>query len=206
MLVYVTTWVGLSPSAIPVAPNPQFGNFDNAAFLGPLVGGITNWLLITLLIYLFGAVTGGHLNPLITIATFFARLCSLPRLVIYVAFQTAGAALAGLLVRASIGTREFKVGGCFLFTDVVPASNAFVIELVFSLMLLFIAFGVGLDPRQRQIIGLTLSPWLVGMGLGVLSFGSSFTRYGHGGASMNPARCFGAFVGSRFPGYHWIHW
>lgn len=23
---------------------------------------------------------------------------------------------------------------------------------------------------------------------------------------MNPARCFGTFVGSRFPAWHWYHW
>ena len=206
MLVYITLWIGLSPATIPFAPTAQLGSFDNAAFLGPLVGGLTNWLLVTLFIYSFGAVTGGHLNPLITIGTFFARLCTLPRMVLYVSFQTAGGALAGLLVRASIGTREFKIGGCYLFTEMVPPPNAFVIEFVLSLLLLFIAFGVGLDPRQKQVIGPALSPFLVGMGLGVLSFGSAFTRYGHGGASLNPARCFGAFVGSRFPGYHWIHW
>jgi hypothetical protein len=62
------------------------------------------------------------------------------------------------------------------------------------------------DPRQRQLIGSALSPFLVGMTLGVLSFGTAFTRYGYGGASLNPARCFGAFAGSRFPGWHWHHW
>jgi glycerol uptake facilitator-like aquaporin len=127
-------------------------------------------------------------------------------MVLYVSFQTGGGAIAGLLIRASYGTRDFKVGGCWLFSNVVPPSNAFVIEFVFCLALLFMAFGVGLDPRQKQTIGPAMGPFLVGMTLGVLSFGSGFARYGYGGASMNPARCFGTFVGSRFPGWHWIHW
>jgi hypothetical protein len=42
--------------------------------------------------------------------------------------------------------------------------------------------------------------------LAVLSFGTSFTRTGYYGASMNPARCMGAFVGSRFPTFTWIIW
>lgn len=25
-------------------------------------------------------------------------------------------------------------------------------------------------------------------------------------AAMNPARCFGVFVATSFPTYHWIHW
>jgi glycerol uptake facilitator-like aquaporin len=206
MLIYVTIWISLSPSARPALPTAQFGPFDNATFIGPLVGGITNWFLVTLFTFSLGSVSGAHLNPTITIATFFARLCSLPRMVLYVSFQTAGGAIAGMLIRASYGSRDFKTGGCWLFSDVVPVSNAFVIEFVFCLTLLFMAFGVGLDPRQKQVIGPALGPFLVGMALGVVSFGSGFTRYGHGGASMNPARCFGTFVGSRFPGWHWMHW
>jgi glycerol uptake facilitator-like aquaporin len=206
MLIYVTIWINMSPSSIPAPPTSQFGPFDNASFIGPLVGGLTNWFLVTLLTFSLGSVSGAHLNPTITIATFFARLCTLPRMVLYVSFQTGGGAIAGLLIRASYGTRDFKTGGCWLFSDVIPPSNAFVIEFVFSLALLFMAFGVGLDPRQKQTIGPAMGPFLVGMTLGVLSFGSGFTRYGYGGASLNPARCFGTFVGSRFPGWHWIHW
>ncbi|PMD22487.1 aquaporin-like protein [Hyaloscypha hepaticicola] len=206
MLIYVTIWISISPSSIPAPPTSQLGSFDNAAFIGPLVGGLTNWFLVTLLTFSLGSVSGAHLNPTITIATFFARLCTLPRMVLYVSFQTGGGAIAGLLIRASYGTRDFKAGGCWLFSNVIPPSNAFVIEFVFCLALLFMAFGVGLDPRQKQTIGPAMGPFLVGMTLGVLSFGSAFSRYGYGGASMNPARCFGTFVGSRFPGWHWIHW
>jgi glycerol uptake facilitator-like aquaporin len=206
MLVYVTIWANMSPNTIPEAPTAQFGNFNNAAFIGPVVGGITNWILLTLMTFTFGALSGAHLNPTITLATFFARLCTFPRMVLYVAFQTAGGAIAGLLARASYGTRDFKVGGCWLYTDEVPVADAFVVEFIFCTLLLFIAFGVGLDPRQQQIIGPTLAPFLVGAVLAVLSFSSGYTRYGHGGASLNPARCLGAFVGSRFPGWHWIHW
>ncbi|CAG8978502.1 hypothetical protein HYALB_00005077 [Hymenoscyphus albidus] len=124
MLNFLTIWISSSPSTFPVPSNAQWGNFNNAAFLGPLVGGLTNWVLITLFTYAFGAVTGAHLNPTITIATFFARLCSLPRMVLYVSFQTSFSALAGLMIRTALGTREFKAGGCWVDTDVVVADIA----------------------------------------------------------------------------------
>jgi len=206
LLIYTTIWINISPADIPDPPDAQFGNFTNAAFLGPLIGGVTNFILLTLCTFIFGAVTGAHLNPTITIATFVARLCSLPRMVLYVTSQTIGGALAGLLIRASYGTRNFKVGGCWLYSDVVPVADAFVIEFVSCTFLLFFAFGVGLDPRQRELIGPSLPPFLVGLTLGVMTFGTAFTRYGYGGASFNPARCFGTFIGSRFPGWHWHHW
>ena len=206
MIVWLTIYANLSPAVIPQVPTQRWGNFDNAAFVGPLVGGVLNFLYLTIFTFCFGAVSGAHLNPTITIATFFARLCSFPRAVLYVGFQTGGGALGGLLARASYGTREFKVGGCWLYTDVIPIGDAFVVEFMTCTILLFFAFGVGLDPRQREAVGPTLGPFLVGLSLASLSFGTGYTRYGYGGASLNPARCFGTFVGSRFPGYHWIHW
>lgn len=91
-------------------------------------------------------------------------------------------------------------------TDLVPASNVFVIELMATTTLLFLAFGVGLDPRQKATIAPGLGPFLIGLALGVISLMTGFTRYGYGGASMNPARCFGAFLGGRFGSWHWVHW
>lgn len=206
MLVWLTIYANVSPAVIPDAPTGRWGIFDNAAFVGPLVGGLLNFLYLTLFTFCFGAVSGAHLNPTITIATFFARLCSFPRAVLYVAFQTSGGALGGLMARASYGTRDFKVGGCWLYPDVVPIGDAFAVEFMTCTILLFFAFGVGLDPRQRQAVGPTLGPFLVGLSLASLSFGTGYARYGYGGASLNPARCFGSFVGSSFPRHHWIHW
>lgn len=206
MLVYITIWASMSPNVQPQPPDARLGNFNNAAFIGPAVGGLINFVLITLFIICFGAVTGAHFKPTITMATFVARLCSLPRAVLYIAAQTAGGALAGLLARASFGTSDFKVGGCWLFPELVPPAETFVVEFMATSLLLFFAFGTGIDPRQRETVGPALSPFLVGLALGVLSFGTGFTRFGYGGASMNPARCFGAFAGSQFPSWHWIHW
>lgn len=124
LLVFVTIWGNLSPGTIPVEPGPQYGVFANAAYIGPLTGGLANFMLLTLFTFSFGVVTGAHLNPAITMATFFARLCSFPRAVLYIFFQTFGATLAGYMVRASYGSRDFKVGGCWLFSHTVPVKDA----------------------------------------------------------------------------------
>ncbi|KAG8527090.1 uncharacterized protein KY384_008519 [Bacidia gigantensis] len=237
LLVYLTTWIAAHPAGPPVAPDSLAGVYSTSAFFGPLIGGLTNWIILTVFIYSFSSVSGAHLNPTISIATFLARLTSLPRMVLYVAFQTAGGALAGLMLRASYGSRHFDVGGCSVDDAVVSVGEAFSIEFMSTLILLFLAFGVGLDPRQKQIFGPALAPALVGLVLGVISFGTAFTKPGYGGAckffkslsptpviamarilvkeklltnlfhpAMNPARCLAVYVGTRFPGYHWIHW
>jgi glycerol uptake facilitator-like aquaporin len=221
LLCYLTIYASLSPSSPPLPPTPRYGPFNNAAFIGPIVGAFVNWLSITLFTFTFSPITGAHLNPTITLATFFARLTTLPRAVLYISAQSLGAALAGLLIRATVETTHFKAGGCFLFPDLVSPSSAFVLELLSTITLLFLAFGVGLDPRQRSIIPPAAAPIFVGGISALLTIGTSFNRYGYGGAGLNPARCLGVFVGSGFPSasggnvdgvtttassWHWVHW
>jgi glycerol uptake facilitator-like aquaporin len=206
LIVFSTGYIGISPDLPSAPPTTAAGVFGTTAFLGPLIGGITNTIILTLLIYCFSSISGAHFNPLITIGTLFARLSSLPRAILYVTFQIIGASLAGLMLRASYDGRDFKVGGCFLFLDQATVSSALATEFMACLTILFLAFGVGLDPRQSAVFGPALAPALVGLSLGVLSFGLSFGKPGYGGPSMNPARCFGVYVGSRFPYWHWHHW
>lgn len=151
-------------------PTARLGYFDNAAYLGPATGGLSNFLVLTLFTFIFGVISGAHLNPTITLATFCARLCTLPRAVLYIAFQLLGATIGGFFLRAGIGTRDFKVGGCWLFPDVCPVQDAFAVEFVTTTALLFCAFGVGLDPRQQKVIPPALAPFLVGLSLGTLSW------------------------------------
>ncbi|PCG96132.1 Major intrinsic protein [Penicillium occitanis (nom. inval.)] len=207
LLVFVTAWISVRPPMSSSAvPSSASGIFSTTAFLGPLFGGIINWLFLTLFIFTFSNVSGSHLNPAISIATFLARLISFPRMAIYVLCQTTGGAIAGFTLRKAYGARDFTCGGCVIEQSMVPLDEAFLLEFMFSLVLIFLSFGVGLDPRQGKVYGPALSPFLVGMVLGTLSLGSAFVRTGFAGASMNPARCFGVFVATSFPTYHWIHW
>ena len=53
--------------------------------------------------------------------------------------------------------------------------------------------------QQRVLIGDEgpLSTPLVGISLGTISWMTGYMRYGYGGASMNPARCFGIMTMSK---------
>ncbi|KAB8254925.1 hypothetical protein BDV32DRAFT_131591 [Aspergillus pseudonomiae] len=115
--VFVTAWISIrhsSASQDAQAPSSASSVYSTATFLGPLFGGISNWLFLTLFIFSFSNVSGSHLNPAITMATFFARLISVPRLVIYLASQTLGGALAGFMLRAAYVSRDYTVGGCYM--------------------------------------------------------------------------------------------
>lgn len=225
MNVFITCWVTTHPLSATTSPKGQAGVYGTVTFFSPTFGGLTNLLLTPLLIYTFSPSSGGHISPTITLATFFARIITFPRMILYLAGQTLGGALAGFAMHSAYGTREFTVGGCHIDTTMVSAKDGLVIEFFACLILIFLAFGVALDPRQAKVFGHAVSPWLVGVVLGIVTWGTAFTREGYIGASeyssfsievyekmtnevlgVNPARCFGAYVASDFPTYHWIHW
>lgn len=52
--------------------------------------------------------------------------------------------------------------------------------IAFTLM--FMIFGVGLDPRQAQVFGPVLGPFLVGLAVAVASFCAAFVKPGYTGA------------------------
>jgi hypothetical protein len=58
----------------------------------------------------------------------------------------------------------------------------------------FLAFGVGLDPRQAKVFGPRLGPFLVACIIGVISFSSVGIAAGYPGGGLNPARCFAMAV------------
>lgn len=183
LMVFVTAWVSVRPpGSTSAVPSSASGVFSTTAFLGPLFGGISNWFFLTLFIFSFSNVSGSHLNPTISVATFCARLISFPRMVIYVFCQTLGGAIAGFILRKAYGSRDFTCGGCAIDQSLVPVDEAFLLEFMFSLILIFLSFGVGLDPRQGKIYGAALSPFLVGMVLGTLSWSSGYVRRGFAGA------------------------
>ena len=123
--------------------------------------------------------------------------------------QTAGAALAGGILRGIFGAQrasQWHGGGCFYDPGTVTHGQALLVEMFSSFILLFLAYGVALDPRQRKLFGPLVGPLAVGFSLGLTTFASANLVPGYAGASMNPARCFAFAVARRGFGAHWIWW
>ncbi|RAL61438.1 hypothetical protein DID88_009368 [Monilinia fructigena] len=155
--------------------------------------GVTNIVVLTLLICALAPSSGGHMNPIITFATIITGLTGFCRGVLYMIGQTIGAALAGGLIRGSLGeqrTLRYDGGGCLLETTSVSEGQAYLIESVLSCIMLIVSFGTALDPRQAQLFGPRLGPFMVACTLGIVSFSSINLASGYPGAGLNPARCF----------------
>jgi glycerol uptake facilitator-like aquaporin len=173
------------------------------------IAAVVQFFIVTLFIFSLGPVTGAHLTPLITFATFLAKLTSLPRMILYITFQSIGGVTGAYVLRAALGgdpeTLIFSPG-CYVDPTKVPATQVFALETMGSLFVLFLAFGLGLDPRNQGTFGGALGPFLVGISSAIALFAGAISVPGYYGLSCNPARCLGLMAASHRFTYHWVHW
>jgi glycerol uptake facilitator-like aquaporin len=161
----------------------------------PLQIAIFNGLLLTLIIYATVAPSGGHINPLITIATLITGLTSPMRALVYVPAQFLGSAAGSFFYRSGLGlwqekTTVLQLAGCVV-PDTMSLSQAFCIEFASSFFVFIVAFGCALDPVVSRTYGPIYAPVLIGAAVGMVIFSTSQLLPGYTGAGVNPARCFG---------------
>ena len=156
-------------------------------------------LVLMCMVYATGHISGGHVNPAVTIGLYFGRQIKAAKAFGYIVSQLIGATIAGLLLKmiyvsapaaAHLGTPGLAPGVSF--------GAGVLIEAVLTFFLVFTVFGVAVDKRAPA--------GMYGMAIGlVLTFdilaGGVFT-----GASMNPARTFGPAAASGFWANHLVYW
>uniref|UniRef100_A0ACD5VZQ5 Uncharacterized protein n=1 Tax=Avena sativa TaxID=4498 RepID=A0ACD5VZQ5_AVESA len=142
-------------------------------------------------------VSGGHINPAVTLALAAGGHITLFRSALYVPAQLLGSTLACLLLSfLTGGTATMPVHALAAGVD---AAQGVLWEAVLTFSLLFTVYATVVDPRRS--VG-SLGPLLVGLvvGANVLA-GGPFC-----GASMNPARSFGPALASGVWAGHWVYW
>jgi aquaporin NIP len=147
--------------------------------LGHVGVAISFGLVIMVMIYAVGHVSGAHFNPAVTLAFAVTRHFSWPRVAGYWSAQLTGALVAAAVLRGSLGDVA-HVGAT------LPSGSdgqAFLWEAVLSFLLMFVIMAVATDTRA---VGAGAAIAIGGtVGLDAL-FGGPIT-----GASMNPARSLG---------------
>jgi glycerol uptake facilitator-like aquaporin len=132
----------------------------------PLQIAIFNGLLLTLIVYATVAPSGGHINPLITIATLVTGLTSPMRALVYIPFQFMGSAAGSFFFRSGLGLWQEEVpilqlAGCVV-PDTMKLSQAFCLEFAASFFVFIVAFGCALDPAVSRTYGPIYAPILIG--------------------------------------------
>ncbi|AQK84790.1 aquaporin TIP4-1 [Zea mays] len=141
-------------------------------------------------------VSGGHLNPAVTVGLMVRGHITKLRAVLYVAAQLLASSAACVLLRFLSGGMVTPVHA--LGRGISPMQGL-VMEVILTFSLLFVTYAMILDPRsQVRAIG----PLLTGLIVGANSLaGGNFT-----GASMNPARSFGPALATGDWTNHWVYW
>lgn len=136
-------------------------------------------------------ISGGHVNPAVTIAFWVARRLSLQDMLGYLGGQFLGGISAAFLLKLLTPAEIFD------FNTGVPALNGVEvvqgagIEVILTFFLVFVIWGVAVDEKGPR----ALAPWAIGLTVTFdILAGGAFT-----GAAMNPARWLGpALAGGGF--------
>ena len=158
-----------------IVTNAQYGEA-----LGTVGIALVFGLVIMVMVYATGHLSGAHINPAVTLAFTLTRHFSLREAAAYIAAQLAGATAAALLLLAVWTDKPASLGAT---VPSVGAGSALVYEAALSAFLMFVIMAVATDTRA---VGAAAAIAIGGtIGLDAL-FGGPVT-----GASMNPARSFG---------------
>ncbi|CAL4912161.1 unnamed protein product [Urochloa decumbens] len=144
-------------------------------------------------------ISGGHVNPAVTLGAFLGGRICLVRSLVYWAAQLLGAVAGALVLRIATGgvrLPEYALAGG------INGLHAVVLEAAMAFGLVYAYYATAMA-EQRAAAGAVVAPLAVGLlaGANVLACGA------FDGAVMNPARAFGpAIVGSRRWANHWVYW
>jgi glycerol uptake facilitator-like aquaporin len=163
-----------------------------------IVGAAVALLLAGLIISPPGKLSGGHMNPAISLAMWRLGVFPAAGVVPYIAAQLIGSVLGVLAARAVWGAVVEQPPVLYAVIQTAPAWSAgslFLAELVGMGVIVFTVGYFLSVPRLAPLV-----PWLVGflIGLGIAALGTQT------GGSLNPARQFGPAVVSGHTAQLWV--
>ena len=161
-----------------------------------ILGGLGDWLAIAFVfgltvmacIYLFGKISGSHINPAVTIGLLITKNISLRESSYYFAGQFVGAILGSLALLAVLGNSALAIGGLGATAPGMGISyfQAMFAEFIGTFFLMLVIMGVAVDKKAH--------PGFAGISIGftitaIITVLGPFT-----GASINPARTFAPYL------------
>ena len=151
-------------------------------------------LVITVMVYATGHLSGAHINPAVTAAFCASRHFPVREAAFYVPSQLLGAATGALLLRIVWDGTPARLGATL---PTVGGGTALVYEATMTAFLMFVIMAVATDTRA---VGAAAAIAIGGTVALDALFGGAVT-----GASMNPARSFGpALVSSEWQDF-WVY-
>jgi len=164
--------------------------------------GIGIGLAIATIAMMIGHVSGGHLNPAVSLGMIVGGRISVLQGLLYIPAQLVGGIVGSALTYActplaqrlqnNLGVTEPGAG--------VLTGQAFGLELLFTFVLVFFVFSIT-DPIKK------VEAYGVCLGIGVCILVCHVCLIPYTGCGINPARSFGpAVVMGKFHADHWVYW
>jgi len=166
----------LFAGALPVETvndQPHYTDRDTAATIA-----IANGVIYTMLVYLTKHISGGHLNPSVTIAVTASGHMNVLKGVLYVIFQVFGGICGALLAHFSMSGGSY----CFDKDSTDTGSDLwelFAWEVLMTWVFIMVVYAVMLPPGYGDV-----GPMVIGLAL----TGSIWAGVAHSGGVMNPVR------------------
>ena len=141
---FALVWVGI------MAIN-HFGSTDAGLIGVALAHGLAIGLLVTATM----AVSGGHLNPAVTLAMLMTKRIKFLDALVYWVVQFGAALVASILIRETLGIDAVRAGAPVVSDairavaagDSKAALNGMVFEAIATFFLVFVIFGTVVDKR-----------------------------------------------------------
>ncbi|MCA1678000.1 MAG: MIP family channel protein [Actinobacteria bacterium] len=166
--------------------------YDGA--LGAVGVSLVFGLIIMVMIYATGHLSGAHINPAVTLAFTLTRHFPPREAAAYIAAQVAGATAGALALLAIWTDKPANLGAT---VPSIGAGSAFVYEFLLTAFLMFVIIAVATDTRA---VGAAAAIAIGGTVALDALFGGPVT-----GASMNPARSLGPALASGTWTDFWIY-
>ncbi|XP_068145040.1 aquaporin [Drosophila tropicalis] len=165
------------------------GTFKALAF------GLGVFMAITIV----GHLSGGHVNPAVTVGMLVAGRVSLLRAIFYIVFQCLGAISGTAAVKILLDADYHNGLGHTTLAQNITELQGLGIEFFLGLLLVLTVFGAcdGNKPDSKYT-----APLAIGMSVTLGHLGT--IRYT--GSSMNPARTVGTAFATDIWTAHWVYW
>jgi len=161
-----------------------------------ILSGFSEWISIGLVfglttlscIYLFGKISGSHLNPAVSIGLLVGKFIKIKEAIVYILAQIIGGILGSLALFLTLGTASIFIGALGATTPSLGVSylQAILGEFIGTFFLVLVIMGVVVDKKAE--------PGFAGISIGfaitaIIAVLGPFT-----GASINPARTLGPYL------------
>lgn len=162
---------------------------------GVLGIALAHGLVLAVMIYATGHISGAHINPAVTISMWATKRMQSTEAVKYIISQLAGASVAAFILAGIYGNVASSVNN---LASGVSLGTGLLVEIILTFFLVFTIFATAVDKKNKSrhaalAIGFVLIfDHIIGLSLT--------------GASMNPARTFGPALASGMWDNHLVYW